>query len=142
MDSTRFCVGWEKDILAHGQQFDPEIDFSIATSDQIEGALCKRLESVRLSRNITQAQLAEEAGVSPRTIGRLEKGQGISLDTFIRVLRALGIQHSLETLLPDPTVRPIERAGIIARERKRARPAPLSDDQLVWSWCDDEDDDE
>jgi putative transcriptional regulator len=116
------------------------IDFSIASSDQIEGALCKRLESVRLSRNMTQAQLAEEAGVSPRTIGRLEKGQGISLDTFIRVLRALGIQHSLEALLPDPTVRPMERAGMIARERKRARPTPLSDDQQVWSWGDDEDD--
>ncbi|MBD3235945.1 MAG: helix-turn-helix domain-containing protein, partial [Candidatus Eisenbacteria bacterium] len=52
-----------------------EIDFSTATSEQIEAALCKRLESIRLSRNTTQQQLAEEAGVSPRTIGRLEKGQ-------------------------------------------------------------------
>jgi len=71
------------------------IDFSVATSEQIEAALCKRLESIRLSRNITQAQLAEEAGVSPRTIGRLEKGQGVSVDTFIRVMMALGIQQSL-----------------------------------------------
>jgi transcriptional regulator with XRE-family HTH domain len=62
-----------------------KIDFSTATSGQIESALCKRLESIRLSRNITQAQLAKEAGVSPRTIGRLEKGLGVSMDTFIRV---------------------------------------------------------
>ena len=118
------------------------IDLSVATSDQIEAALCRRLESIRLSRNITQAQLAEEAGVSPRTIGRLEKGEGVSLGTFIRVMTALGIQHNLEALLPDPAVRPIERVGIGAGERKRARPAPSSHERPVWSWGDGEDDDE
>jgi putative transcriptional regulator len=118
------------------------IEFSTATSDQIEAALCKRLERIRLSRNITQAQLAEEAGVSPRTIGRLEKGQGVSLDTFIRIMRALGIQHNLKALLPDPNVRPIERVGIGAGERKRARPTPSSDDRPIWSWGDGEGDDE
>lgn len=117
-------------------------DFTVATSDQIEAALCKRLESIRLSRNITQVQLAEEAGVSPRTIGRLEKGQGVSMDTFIRILTALGIQQSLEALLPDPSVRPIERAGVGAGERKRARPAQSSDVRPTWSWGDSEDNDE
>jgi len=118
------------------------IEFSVATSDQIESALCKRLESIRLSRNITQAQLAEEAGVSPRTIGRLEKGQGVSVDTFIRIMIALGIQQSLEALLPDPSVRPIERVGISAGERKRARPTQSSDERPTWSWGDGEDNDE
>jgi transcriptional regulator with XRE-family HTH domain len=91
---------------------------------------------------MTQAQLAEEAGVSIRTIGRLEKGEGVSLDTFIRVLAALGIQSSLEALLPDPTVRPIERVGIGGKERKRARPANSSSERQKWSWGDGEDDDE
>jgi transcriptional regulator with XRE-family HTH domain len=118
------------------------VDFTVATSDQIEAALCKRLESIRLSRNITQAQLAEEAGVSPRTIGRLEKGQGVSLDTFIRIIAALGIQQSLEGLLPDPTVRPIERVGLSAVERRRARPVKSSDQRPSWSWGDGKDDDE
>jgi transcriptional regulator with XRE-family HTH domain len=112
------------------------IDFGIATSMQIETALCKRIESIRLSRNTTQKQLAEEAGVSLRTIGRLEKGQGISLDTFIRVLTALRIQHSLEGLLPDPSVRPIERVGAGSGERKRARPVKPSSEQSAWSWGD------
>jgi transcriptional regulator with XRE-family HTH domain len=118
------------------------IDFSIATSTQIEAALCKRLESIRLSRNITQAQLAEEAGVSTRTIGRLEKGQGVSLDTFIRIMMALGIQQGLEALMPDPAVRPIERIGSNAGERKRARPIQSSDRRPTWSWGDSEEDDE
>jgi len=118
------------------------IEFSIATSGQIETALCKRLESIRLSRNITQEQLAEEAGVSVRTIGRLEKGQGVSMDTFIRVMMALGIQQNLEALLPDPAVRPIERVGMAAGERKRARPAKPINGHSTWSWGDGEDDDE
>jgi len=118
------------------------IAFSIATSDQIEAALCKRLESIRLSRNITQAQLAEEAGVSPRTIGRLEKGQGVSMDTFIRIMMALNIQQNLEALLPDPSVRPIERIGMGAAERKRARPTKSIDELPTWSWGNGEDDDE
>lgn len=118
------------------------IDFSVATSDQIEAALCRRLEGTRLSRNMTQVQLAEEAGVSPRTIGRLEKGQGVSMDTFIRVMRALGIQHNLEALLPDPTVRPIERVGLGTGGRRRARPAPTSHEGPAWSWGDGKGDDE
>lgn len=119
-----------------------KIDFSVATSDQIEAALCKRLEGIRLSRNITQAQLAEEADVSPRTIGRLEKGQGVSMDTFIRIMMALNIQQNLEALLPDPNVRPIERVGMGAGERQRARPTKSIDELPTWSWGDGEDDDE
>jgi transcriptional regulator with XRE-family HTH domain len=118
------------------------IEFSLATSKQIEAALCKRLENIRLSRNITQAQLAEKAGVSLRTIGRLEKGQGVSVDTFVRVMMALGIQQNLEALLPDPTVRPVERVGIGGGERKRARPAQSGDERPAWSWGDGEGDDE
>jgi putative transcriptional regulator len=124
------------------QKMSYTIEFSVATSDQIEAALCKRLETIRLSRNITQVQLAEEAGVSPRTIGRLEKGQGVSLDTFIRTMMALGIQQSLEALLPDPSVRPIERVSMGGRERKRARPTKSSGERPTWSWADGEDNDE
>lgn len=118
------------------------IDFTVASSEQIEAALCKRLEGIRLSRNMTQAQLAEEAGVSPRTIGRLEKGQGVSLDTFIRILIALRVQQSLEALLPDPSVRPIERIGFSSGERKRARPKQSTDRRSTWSWGDSGGDDE
>ena len=36
--------------------------------------LGRRLEAIRLGRNQTQAQLARQAGVSKRTIERLESG--------------------------------------------------------------------
>jgi transcriptional regulator with XRE-family HTH domain len=118
------------------------IDFSFATSRQIEEALCKRIENIRLSRNMTQEQLAKEAGISLRTIGRLEEGHGVSVDTFIRVLMVLGIQQNLETLLPDPNIRPIERIDIGGSQRKRARPGSSSNERSSWYWGDGESDGE
>ncbi len=110
---------------------------STSTGEQIEAALCSRIEKIRLSRNMTQKQLADEAGVSLRTIGRLEKGEGISLETFIRVLIALRIQHNLEGLLPDPSVRPVERVQARGRERLRARPTAADPASSAWTWADD-----
>lgn len=111
------------------------IDFSLANSGQIETALGRRMEQIRLSQNITQSQLAQEAGISVRTLRNLEKGEKVSFDTFIRVLIALGIQHSLEALLPDPSVRPVERIGL-GKERRRARPARKEEKTAQWSWGD------
>ena len=118
------------------------IDYSFASSEQIEAAICKRLETIRLSRNLTQAQLAKEAGVSVRTIGRLEKGAGISFDTLIRVMTVLGVQQNLEALLPDPGVRPIERINLKGKERRRARPDKNTSGSVVWSWGNSGDDNE
>ena len=114
-----------------------KIEFSTASSDQIETALCTQLQRIRLARNITQAQLAKEAGVSLKTIGRLEKGLGVSLDTFVRVLTALRVQQSLEGLLPDPSVRPVDRIDLGGSERKRARSEASAVKDLAWVWGDE-----
>lgn len=119
-----------------------KIDFDAAASDQIESALCARLEQIRLSRNMTQRALAEEAGVSPRTINRMASGEGISLDTFIRILSALRIQQNLSALLPDPSVRPIERVALEGRERQRARPKGKAGSHGAWTWGDGDDQDD
>lgn len=113
------------------------IDFPVANSQQIEAALGHRLEQIRLSRNITQKQLAAESGISLRTLRRLENGEGVTLDTFIRVMSALNIQENLAALLPDPSVRPIERAvSATGTERQRARPRE-KDSGAGWVWGDE-----
>ena len=113
-----------------------DIDLSLASSDQIVKMVGKKVEKIRLSRNITQDMLAKEAGVSSRTIRNLENGEGVLLDTLVRVLMALGLQENLEMLLPDPTVRPMERVGSIGTERKRARPMVAGEGDVPWSWGD------
>lgn len=108
-------------------------DYSTASSQAIEADLGARLQALRLARNVSQATLAEEAGVSRRTITRLEHGDGTSLDTLIRVMRALGLADRLDLLLPDPAVRPVERVRLKGRERQRAREKSTSE-PAGWSW--------
>jgi putative transcriptional regulator len=114
------------------------VDFNNANSEQIERALLDRLETIRLARNLTQAQLATMTGLSLRTMNRLGKGDGTTLDTFIRVLTALGLQASLATLLPDPSDRPVERMEK-GRERRRVRTLSTSTPTGgTWQRADDE----
>ena len=109
-----------------------KVDFSISNSSTIATELCRRLEEIRLSRNISQALLADEAGVSRSTITRMADGKGVSLDSFIRVMQALRLSDQLAALLPDPDVRPIERVKFAGAERRRASGKRNTED--TWSW--------
>ena len=96
------------------------IDFNIASSNQIEEALDERIHRLRLSRNWTREKLAQEAGVSIRTVANLEEGRGVTFNTIIRIMKALNLQGNLSALLPDPTIRPMELLETGGKERKRA----------------------
>ena len=111
-------------------------DYDIAAPEDVEAELGRRLEALRLSKNRNQSQIAEEAGVSRRTITRLENGEGVSLDTFIRVMQALEVADRFHTLLPDPAVSPIDRVRLKGRTRKRARPGSNKDAE-PWQWADE-----
>ncbi len=115
-----------------------KVDFSVAASDAIIAALFSRIEEIRLSRNISQADLADESGVSRSTITRLARGQNISFDSFIRVMQALDLSDHLAALLPNPSVRPIERIRLRGKERRRASAAQT--DAGPWRWGDEQDD--
>jgi transcriptional regulator with XRE-family HTH domain len=111
-------------------------DFNAATSDTIATTLCKRLEEIRLGKNISQAELARQAGVSRSTMTRIADGRSVSLDSFIRVLQALGLADHLAALLPDPEIRPVERARQQAKQRRRASRKRKATEQ-PWKWGDE-----
>jgi len=113
---------------------DDKINFLIATSNQIEKHLGKQIKDNRLLINTTQVELAKEARVSTKTLQRLEKGEGVSLDTFIRVLQALRLQENLKILLPDSSIRPVDRVRFKGRERMRARPPKRQKRSSPWTW--------
>jgi len=116
-----------------------KVDFSVASSNQIEKALCERLEQIRLSRNITQAQLALESELSVETISRLERGMGVSLNTFIRVISALDIEQNLEAILPEPAQQPVEMIKKSPKKRIRARSQSVINPKSGWKWGDEKD---
>ncbi|MEJ2610004.1 MAG: helix-turn-helix transcriptional regulator [Candidatus Thiodiazotropha sp.] len=111
-------------------------DFSTQSSSVIAAFLCRRLEEIRLSNNISQAALAKQAGVSRSTMTRIADGQSVSLDSFIRVIKALGLADHLAALLPDPNVRPVELARHEGQHRQRASSKRKTVEP--WSWGDEE----
>ncbi len=112
-----------------------KIDFSTASSYAVVEALGRRLDQIRLSRNIPQYELAKEAGISRSTLTRLANGKPISLDSFVRIMQALHLTDHLFGLLPDPDVRPVDRVRLGGTERQRAR--KKHDKLPAWAWGDD-----
>lgn len=82
----------------------------------------------RKLRGLTQAQLADRAGVSRATLARFEQGDGgIGLETLLRVLRALGILENLTKAL-DPYESDVGRLRSGEALPQRVRPWTLRED--------------
>lgn len=103
------------------------------------GELGGRLAKTRLDRNLTQAQLAEQAGVSKSTVERLEAGAvATQLSGFIRVCRVLDLIERFELLLPEPVPSPVAQLKRRGKKRQRAsttRAVPPSPKK--WQWGDE-----
>lgn len=110
----------------------------VLSSEKVERDLCKKLAATRLLKNISQAKLAETAGVSRRTISRMENGEGVSLDTFIRVMMALDLVDHLVAMLPDPKIRPIERVNRKGERKNASSPRTPKKKTKRWEWGDQE----
>ena len=109
------------------------------TDEAILRELGGRLASARLAGNLTQAGLAEEAGVSKRTIERLESGEVASrLSALVRVCRVLGLLDRLDVLVPPTAPGPVEQLRLAGRARKRAsKPRlPAAQPSKTWTWGD------
>ncbi|MCC2313771.1 helix-turn-helix domain-containing protein [Cellulomonas xiejunii] len=59
------------------------------------------LRTWRRLRELTVAETADRAGVGVSTLQRLERGQGGTVETLLRVVRALGVLDQLTGAL-DP----------------------------------------
>jgi len=120
----------------------PSIEYSLASPAQVARDFGRRLEALRLARNERRIDVAKAAGVSLRTLARLETTGRATLETLVRVMAALGLDEHLRNLLPDPTVRPIDRIDRGGKARQRARPKPSAIDRSPrgrsgWKWGDE-----
>jgi len=79
----------------------------------------------RKLRGLTQAQLADRAGVARTTVLRLEQGDGaVSLENALRVMRALGVMDIVTDAL-DPYASDIGRLRADEHLPQRVRPRRL-----------------
>jgi len=98
-----------------------------------------RLAQLRISLNLTQAELAANAGIGKRTLERLEAGETAQTTTFIRVLRALGQMDALNAFIPETQIRPMDALRHPRGERQRASSRKKSHKNTqTWTWGDEE----
>lgn len=115
-------------------------DFSLMGDDAVLAELGERLARYRLNANRSQAEVAREAGVSRRTLSKLENGHVIDSRSLVRLLRALGLLGELERLVPAPRPSPVALAETRGRVRERASGRRKRDeaepDSGEWRWPD------
>ena len=104
------------------------------TDEALLREIGKRLAKIRIDRDYTQADLAEQAGVSKRTIERLETGAvAPQLSVLLRVCRALDLLEGIEHFLPETGPSPMAQLKNQGKARKRAR-GKASRPSGPWTW--------
>lgn len=110
----------------------------LLTDTAILSEVGSRIARYRLDNEMTQAQLAEQAGVSKRTVERVESGASVQFSTIVRILRVLELAKGLDRMIPEPAPRPLALLKQKGRVRKRAsskRSVERSPEE--WTWGDD-----
>ncbi len=107
--------------------------------DVVLDEIGKRLTQRRLELNMTQAELAHAAGISKRTLERIESGESTQLSNFIRIIRSLDLLDRIDAFLPEARPGPIELLKRRGKERKRAySKRKQNGPEKEWSWEDKE----
>ncbi len=100
-----------------------------------------RLRRTRLERNLSQGQLAEEAGLGRMTVQRIEAGESASMRSLIRVLRVLDLLEGLDRLVPEPPPSPIDQLKRHRGQRQRAGLSRSAEqtghESPAWLWADE-----
>src|SRR5688572_12964806 len=107
---------------------------SLLSDSAVVQELGRRLAQYRLNQNLTQQALAQEAGVSLRTLNRIECGEASQSSNLLRVLRALGLLDNLEALVPEPPVSPMQQLQLKGKVRQRASSAGHTQAPEPWTW--------
>jgi len=78
----------------------------------------------RLEQNKTQDALTHEAGISRSTLSLLDRGETVTLATFIQVLRVLDQLQVMDAFEVQQRISPL---ALAKAERKRARSSKSQD---------------
>jgi len=97
-----------------------------------------RLARRRLDLQLTQAEVAEQAGIAKRTLERIEAGHSAQMSSMIRLFRVLDLLPGLESLVPDAEPRPMELLKRKGKARQRAsKPRAAKPSAEPWRWGDE-----
>ena len=84
------------------------IEGDFASTDDWERELGAQIRRARLDLDVSQEEIARRANVSLGAVRKIERGDGSTLKTLVRVVRALGRQDWLGSLAPEPELGPFD----------------------------------
>ncbi|HPJ46967.1 MAG TPA: helix-turn-helix transcriptional regulator [Tenuifilaceae bacterium] len=94
----------------------------VAMSDgAIIASIGEFIKQKRLQDDVTQLQLAKDAGLNRSTIVQIENGESITLASLIQILRALDLLHLLNIFTIESRISPMEYVKMKEKKRLRAR---------------------
>lgn len=93
---------------------------TLLSDEAILAELGQRIARRRLELQLTQAAVAELAGVAKRTLERLESGQSAQMSSLIRIIRVLDGLQGLDRLVPETGPRPMDLLKHRGKVRQRA----------------------
>lgn len=80
------------------------------------------LAAYRLARNMSQSDVAGLAGLDRTVVVRMEAGRGGTVDSLIRILKALGVEDRIPSLLPDATMSPLGPERLKGPRKRASKP--------------------
>ncbi|MDP2794686.1 MAG: helix-turn-helix domain-containing protein [Sulfurisoma sp.] len=95
---------------------------SFSAPNELQELLGERLKRLRLSRNLGQRTTAEKAGISEKALRNLEGGRGSTVETLLRVLKALDYLQGIDLLAPEASVNPLDLLRQAKQPRRARRP--------------------
>lgn len=108
---------------------------SLLIDDAVLAELGVRIAGRRIELQLTQAAVAEQAGIAKRTLERMEAGQTSQLATLVRVLRVLDATSGLDSLIPESGPRPMDLLKRKSKVRQRASGLRAAEPAVKpWHW--------
>ena len=109
-------------IFSHKRYYYTDMtDMKFMSPDELQAALGKQLQELRIAKNLDQITTAEKAGISEKALRNLETGRGSSIETLVRVLKALDSLDGLRLLAPKSSVSPLALLRHSETARRRVR---------------------
>jgi DNA-binding XRE family transcriptional regulator len=100
------------------------IEWKFLADSAVLEKLGGEVRRMRLERNLSQAVVAERAGVDRTTVVKIEAGKANSLLNLVQVLRAIGRLDVLDNFHEEPRLTPMmaleQEAKYHPKQRKRA----------------------
>ncbi|MBK8582870.1 MAG: helix-turn-helix domain-containing protein [Flavobacteriales bacterium] len=102
------------------------INWILLKDEKVVEQLGKELRRMRLSKNMSQADVAKNAGLDRTTVVKLEAGRSATLLTVVQILRAMDRLDVLDGFHEEPQLTPYQvveqQEKYLAKQRKRASP--------------------